>query len=472
MSTYTKDDLLALIRNQSPMTMRQQLLLTAMLSAPAIMAQLSSILMQYIDASMLGRLGAMQAASVGLVSTTTWLFGGLGFALSSGFAVQVAHLVGANDYSAARSVVRQALVTSLIVGVALGAAGMLLSPHLPVWLGGGDDICRDASVYFLIYAAAYPLLMLFYCSAAMLRACGNMKVPSGLSIGLCVLDVVFNFLLIFPQRHYTVAGLEITIPGADLGVTGAALGSALAFLVVSAGMVWYLMRRSPELRMAENSGSFLPTRRCLSRAAKIGSPIALERTVMTSAQIAITAIVAPLGAVAIAANTFAITAESICYMPGYGISDAATTLVGQSLGARRKALTRRFAYITLALGIAIMSLTGALMYAAAPLMMQLMTPNAEIVALGSHILRIEAFAEPMFAASIVCYGIFVGAGDTLMPSILNFCCIWLVRLSLSLALVGSMGLTGVWIAMCIELCVRGVVFLSRFAWGNWMRALK
>ena len=157
MSTYTKDDLLALIRNQSPMTMRQQLLLTAMLSAPAIMAQLSSILMQYIDASMLGRLGAMQAASVGLVSTTTWLFGGLGFALSSGFAVQVAHLVGANDYSAARSVVRQALVTSLIVGVALGVAGMLLSPHLPVWLGGGDDICRDASVYFLIYAAAYQI---------------------------------------------------------------------------------------------------------------------------------------------------------------------------------------------------------------------------------------------------------------------------------------------------------------------------
>ena len=472
MSTYTKDGLLALIRNQSSMTMRQQLLLTAMLSAPAIMAQLSSILMQYIDASMLGRLGAMQAASVGLVSTTTWLFGGLGFAVSSGFAVQVAHLVGANDYSGARSVVRQALVTSLIIGVALGVAGMLLSPHLPVWLGGSDDICPDASTYFLIFSAAYPLLMMFYISSALLRACGNMKVPSVLSIGLDVLDVVFNFLLIFPDRHFTVAGVEVTIPGADLGVMGAALGSAMAFLVVSAIMLWYLLHRSHELNLRGSSGSFRPTRRCLSRAVKIGSPIALERTVMTSAQIAITAIVAPLGAVAIAANTFAITAESICYMPGYGISDAATTLVGQSLGARRPALTRRFAYITLALGIAIMSLTGALMYAAAPLMMQLMTPDAEIVALGSHILRIEAFAEPMFAASIVCYGIFVGAGDTLMPSIMNFCCIWLVRLSLSLVLVNSMGLIGVWIAMCIELCVRGVVFLARFAWGNWMHGLR
>ena len=469
MAAYTKDELLALIRNQSPMTMRQQLLLTAMLSAPAIMAQLSSILMQYIDASMLGRLGALEAASVGLVSTTTWLFGGLGFAVSAGFSVQVAHLVGANDYTGARAVLRQALVTSLAIGVALGVAGMALSPYLPVWLGGDDAICHNATIYFLIFSAAYPLLMMFYMSSALLRACGNMKVPSLLSIGLDVLDVVFNFLLIFPDHHISIAGMEITIPGADLGVMGAALGSALAFLVVSSAMLWYLLRRSPELKISGTSGSFRPTRQCLKRAVKIGSPIALERTVMTSAQIAITAIVAPLGPVAIAANTFAITAESICYMPGYGISDAATTLVGQSLGARRPRLTRRFALITLALGIAIMSLTGALMYAAAPAMMMLMTPDAEIVALGSQILRIEAFAEPMFAASIVCYGIFVGAGDTLMPSIMNFGCIWLVRLSLSILLVGSMGLVGVWIAMCIELCFRGVVFLARFAWGNWMR---
>ena len=469
MAAYTKDELLALIRNQSPMTMRQQLLLTAMLSAPAIMAQLSSILMQYIDASMLGRLGALEAASVGLVSTTTWLFGGLGFAVSAGFSVQVAHLVGANDYTGARAVLRQALVTSLAIGVALGVAGMALSPYLPVWLGGDDAICHNATIYFLIFSAAYPLLMMFYMSSALLRACGNMKVPSLLSIGLDVLDVVFNFLLIFPDHHFSIAGMEITIPGADLGVMGAALGSALAFLVVSSAMLWYLLRRSPELKIRGTSGSFRPTRQCLKRAVKIGSPIALERTVMTSAQIAVTAIVAPLGPVAIAANTFAITAESICYMPGYGISDAATTLVGQSLGARRPRLTRRFALITLALGIAIMSLTGALMYAAAPAMMMLMTPDAEIVALGSQILRIEAFAEPMFAASIVCYGIFVGAGDTLMPSIMNFGCIWLVRLSLSILLVGSMGLVGVWIAMCIELCFRGLVFLARFAWGNWMR---
>ncbi|MGN0214009.1 MAG: MATE family efflux transporter [Muribaculaceae bacterium] len=467
MQTQSKDVLLSLIRLGKPMTLRQQIILTAKLSAPAMLAQLSSIVMQYIDASMLGRLGTNEAASVGLVSTTIWLFGGLGFAISSGFSVQVAHLIGANDYAGARNVLRQAIVTSMLLALGLGALGFAISPHLPLWLGADSAISGDASLYFMVFAAAYPFLMLFYLSSAMLRSCGNMKVPSILSIALDLLDVVFNFLLIFPNHHISIAGVNITLPGADLGVLGASLGSALAFAVIGTIMICYVWRRSPDLNLTRNRGSFRPTAPCLKRAFKIGMPLGIERIVMCGAQIAITAIVAPLGAVAIAANTFGITAESLCYMPGYGISDAATTLVGQSIGARRNDLTRRFAAIALSLGIVIMTLTGAVMYAAAPLMMRLMTPDPNIIALGSEILRIEAFAEPMFAASIVCYGIFVGAGDTLAPSIMNFASIWLVRLTLACALVPSMGLKGVWIAMCIELCFRGIIFLSRLRFGKW-----
>ena len=470
MHAQSKDALLSLIRLGKPMTLRQQLILTAKLSAPAILAQLSSIVMQYIDASMLGRLGTNEAASVGLVSTTIWLFGGLAFAISSGFSVQVAHLIGANDYSGARNVLRQAMVTAMLLAVALGALGIGISHHLPLWLGADNNISHDASLYFMVFAATYPFLMLLYLSSAMLRSCGNMKVPSILSITLDALDVVFNFLLIFPDHHISIAGFNIIIPGADLGVLGASLGTAFACATTGLIMVWYVWRRSPELNLQHNKGSFRPTASCLRRALKIGMPLGLERIVMCGAQIAITAIVAPIGAVAFAANTFGITAESLCYMPGYGISDAATTLVGQSIGAQRNDLTRRFAAIALWLGIIVMSITGAVMFATAPLMMRLMTPDAEIIALGAEILRIEAFAEPMFAASIVCYGIFVGAGDTLAPSIMNFASIWLVRLTLAFVLVPTMALKGVWIAMCIELCFRGVIFLSRLRFGNWNKA--
>lgn len=157
-------------------------------------------------------------------------------------------------------------------------------------------------------------------------------------------------------------------------------------------------------------------------------------------------------------------------MPGYGIADAATTLVGQSKGAGRRMLTQRFARMTVSLGMVVMAFMGLVMYVAAPLMMGIMTPDPEIRELGIMALRIEAFAEPMFAASIVAYGAFIGAGDTVVPSCMNFFSIWAVRLTLAALLAPTMGLQGVWIAMCIELCFRGAIFLVRLLRGKWLGA--
>lgn len=195
----------------------------------------------------------------------------------------------------------------------------------------------------------------------------------------------------------------------------------------------------------------------------------LEHFIMCSAQVLSTVIVAPLGVMSIAANSFAVTAESLCYMPGYGIGDAATTLIGQSIGARRLDLTRRFGFITVGLGMLIMSVMGVVMYCCAPLMMSILTPVEEIVELGTMALRIEAWAEPMFAASIVAYGVFVGAGDTLKPCLMNFVSMWGVRLTLAWCLAPMWGLRGVWVAMCVELCFRGLIFLIRLRGRSWMK---
>lgn len=276
---------------------------------------------------------------------------------------------------------------------------------------------------------------------------------------MCVLDVTFNFFLIFPTRPIILMGIPITMPGAGLGVTGAALGTFLAVLVSGAVLVWFMLFRSKDLKIVGERGSFRPTRRCLHRAFTIGSPMGVERIVMCGAQLVTTAIVAPIGSIAIAAHSFAITVEGLCYMPGYGISEAATTLVGQSLGAGRRNLTRRFAYITVSMGMAVMALMGVVMYVFAPDMLRIMTESGDIISLGSQILRIEAFAEPMFAASIVTYGIFVGLGKTVLPTTINFTSIWVVRLTLAFFLAPTYGLVGVWIAMCVELCVRGTMFL-------------
>ncbi len=457
-----------MIRDGVPMSFSRQLKLTASLAMPAMLAQLSSITMQYIDASMVGHLGADASASIGLVSTTLWLFWGICSAVTTGFSVQVAHKVGAKDFEAARDVLRQSIVAALIFSVVVSAIGIAISQKLPQWLGGTDTICPQSSLYFLIFVSALPLLTVNYLAGGMLRCVGNVRVPSILSVIMCVLDCLFNFMLIFPTRNITIAGLSFTIPGADLGVLGAALGTVLAEAVTAALMFYYAYCRQPELKLRGLHGSYRPKAIIIRKAATISAPMTLEHAVICGAQIAVTTIVAPLGVIAIAANSFAVTAESLCYMPGYGIGDAATTLVGQSYGAGRKDLVRRFAYITVGLGMAVMTIMGIAMWITAPLIMDMMTPVKEIAVLGIEILRIEAWAEPMFAAAIVTYGVFIGVGSTTLPAVMNFASIWIVRLPLAWILAKSMGLKGVWIAMCLELIFRGTIFLVRLLRSRWI----
>ena len=230
----------------------------------------------------------------------------------------------------------------------------------------------------------------------------------------------------------------------------------------------YLLKKSPSLHLRAGE-KMHEIKLTIKKAFRIAIPSAIESLIMGGAQVVQTTIVAPLGTVSIAANSFAVTAESLCYMPGYGIADAATTLVGQSVGARQKELAKSFGRITMMMGMLVMGTTGILMYILAPQIIGIMTPVAEVRDLGAMALRIEAFAEPMFAASIVAYGVFVGAADTIIPCTMNFLSIWGVRLTLAALLAPIYGLRGVWIAMCVELCFRGLIFLVRFERGRWLK---
>ena len=350
-----KDLLLGLIREGRHISRGQRVQLTLLLCGPAIMAQLASVLLEFIDASMVGSLGAGASASIGLVSTTTWIFNGFCIALGQGFSVQLAHRVGAGDFFGARNILRQGMLVVLAFSLILALAGVAIAEPLPRWLGGEASIRPDASAYFLIYAAFLPFMQIGLYGSTMLECSGEMLVPSVLYIVMCVLDVIFNFLLIFPTREVSVLGIEFTMPGAGMGVKGASLGTGIAEVIAGALMMWVLLFRNKNLRIVGEKGSFVPTRECMAKAFDVTGPMWVQNLVMRGAYVASTLIVAPLGAVAIAANSFAIIAESFCYMPGYGMGDAATTLVGQSLGAGRKDLARSFSRITLGLGVGMMS---------------------------------------------------------------------------------------------------------------------
>lgn len=457
-----KRDYLKQLRDGEELTVPQQITMILRLSIPAILAQISSIIMQYIDASMVGHLGSEESAAIGLVSSSTWLMGGLCSAAGIGFTVQIAHKIGADKRAEARNIVKVGLIATLLFSAVVMLAGAAISRALPELLGGGEELHSGASAYFLVYALFIPAFQINSTAGGMLQCSGNMKIPSMLNILMCFFDVVFNYLLIFPTREIVIFGSRIKVFGAGLGVAGAAFGTALAELTVAVLMLYFLLARSEALHLRKGERVRFSAAE-LKKAIRISLPVGIEQIIMCSAYIAATKIVSPLGTASIAANSFSVTAESLCYMPGYGIGSAATAIVGQSIGAGRKELTKRLGWMSVAMGMLLMAVTGFLMYMNAHYMIGFLTDDPEICRLGTRVLRIEAFAEPMYAASIVVSGVLRGAGDTFIPSCLNFCSMWLVRLPLSVLLAPKYGITGVWFAMCIELCVRGLLFLIRMA---------
>ena len=456
-SSKKSDTLLAKIRNGAQLTGREKLELIVELSIPSMLAQITTVMMFFIDAAMVGHLGAAASASIGLVETTTWLMGSILSAVSLGFSVQVAHFIGANDFTRARQVFRHALVCGVAFSVLMALVGASIHQSLPYWLGGKDDIAPMSSGYFLIFSLTLPAVLLFHLMSAMLKSAGEMRVPSLLSIMMCGLDVAFNYLFIYVLK---------------LGVVGAALGTMSAYFFTVIPMAWQAICKNKIIALRLDRTPFVWMGSYVRNAVKISFPVAVQNILMGSAQVVSTLIVAPLGNVAIAANSFAITAESLCYMPGYGVGDAATTLVGQTYGAGRSDLCKNFAHLTIGVGMLVMAFMGVVMFVFAPEMIGFLSPVEEIRQLGAMVLRIEAFAEPFFAAAIVSYAVCVASGDPLNPAAMSLFSMWCVRLTLAYVLAQSYGLRGVWVAMATELTFRGTIFLLRIRRGSWLKGIK
>ena len=454
------------LQNGETLRFKEVLSLTAALSFPAMMAELSTIIMEYVDASMVGSLGADATASIGLVASSTWLFGGIMASCTTGFTVQAAQMLGGRKEEQARNLMKQALIIGLLFSVVMAVIGCAVAKPLPGWLSDEEELFTDSMWYFLIHSAALPAFQMNSLAGGMLQSSGDMRTPALLNILTCTMNVVFNALFIFSSGTITVLG--IPLPGLGLGVAGAALGTSLSMVITASLMLTALLARSPILKLRKGEPMHF-VKDELKRALRIGLPVGVERVITSSAYVAFTSVVAPLGKVALAANSLSITAESLCYMPGYGVGAAASTLVGQSVGAGRKDLAKRMGWICTGFGVFFMTATGALMYAFAPQMLSMLTPDPQVRELGAAVLRIEAFAEPLYAASIVTAGALRGAGDTLAPSILSLISMWGVRIPAAAFLAPRYGLRGAWMAMAGELCFRGLIFLIRMARGRWMK---
>ena len=441
------------MRNGEKLSLKEQLHLIWDLSVPVVLAQLSSIAMTYIDASMVGHLGEREGAAIGLVASSTWLIWGICFACTMGFTVQVAHLLGAKKNDEARNLVKMSTLLNGLLAFVFAVAVCAVSPFVPTWLGGSEEIYQDSFVYFFVFALSIPICHFNSLAGGMLQSAGEMKIPSIMQVLMGIFNIVLNYVFIYIF---------------DMGVKGAAIATFIARFLTTVPLIVFLLCKCEPLKLRKGEKIYFKKEYFLN-AAKIGFPTAFEQIIMTGGQVAFTRIVSPLGSTALSANSFAITAESLCYMPCYGLASAATTITGQCYGSGQKKLTWNFGWLTTIVGMIFMVFTGVLMFVFARKMISFISPEPAVIALGAEILMIEAFSEPFYGASLVASGAMRGTGDTFVPSVFKFVSMWGVRIPLAIFLRSKYGLLGVWAAMSFELFVRGILFLIRL-WGkNWIK---
>ena len=440
------------------------------LSWPTILEQIAFTVLNFSDTAMVGVLGAACTAAVGITAPVLWLVNGIIAAVSVGFSVQVAQDVGAGEMNRASSVIRQAFVFSLLSGALLTVVCLLLSPTLPALMGAEDEVLPLARQYFGVVCFSFFFNCLETVMAATLRCMGNTRTPMTANTIAIFLNILLNWLLIFPPLTLHLGEKAIVIPRANMGPAGAALGTVLSIAAATILILIPLVRGKGELKL-NLSGKFFFDLPVLGRAAFLGIPVALERITMSLGQAVFLRIVSTMGTTAVAAHHLAVQAESLSYLPSFGFSVAATTLVGQSVGASQPERGLNFGRIAANMGLICMSVTGVLLFVLSAPIISLFTRDAAVIALGGSLLRVVAFAQPGEAWAEIYTGALRGAGDSRWPFYINLVGVWGIRVLLAVIFVFGfgLGLQWVWVAMLADLTFRGIVCRRRFLRQSWYR---
>ena len=439
------------------------------LAWPCVLENLSVIMISFVDAAMIGALGPAATAAVGLNATPSWLLGGIVQSLGVGGTALVARLMGGGEREEAGRVSGIVFRMSLVLSAFLTALMLLGAPAVPVIMNGDPAIRPDAVRYMRFLALGFIPHYTGICMGALLRGAGDTRTPMISGLMSNFLNIILNFFLIYESRGITVLGVSVHVWGAGFGVAGAAGASALATGIAGLYVLWSLARKKSVLKVrwaAQWDGQV--ARRVL----RVAYPAALERAAINLGQMVFARMVSSVDINTFAAHNQAIQVESMGYMPAYGFSAAATTLVGQSLGAKKADDARLYGGRAILLCLGLLCVIGAVMYAFAPFLISLLTPDAEVRRIGAMLIRICAFEQPFNAIHIVTSGALRGAGDTKVPFLCGLISMWGVRILFAWItgiLLGG-GVAAFWWCMVADLGVRSLFLLLRFRQGGWINA--
>ncbi len=395
------------------------------LAWPTMLQELLQTAVQYIDTAMVGSLGTAATAAVGATTTINWLVNSTISAVGIGFLAFISQAYGAGDKNLAKRASSQAVLLTVISGLVFTVLSLGLSPFVPEWMQVEPEIQSMASAYFFVLYSPMLFRAAIIIFGTVLRAVGDTKTPMIVGLFVNVINVILNFVLIYPTRVVEVFGFKLTLLGAGWGVVGAAAASAIAFVFGGVAITLRYLRH-PEV--SPKGQSFKFDKEILRPCFKVALPNALQRFGTCMGYVAFAAMVNSLGEVSTAAHTIANTVESAFYIPGYGMQAAAATLAGNALGAKDNEKIKALCRMLVLMEVVLMIISGGLLFVFAPKMMTLFSKDSLVIALGTTVLRMVALSEPFFGVSIIVEGMMQGMGKTVMPFVANILGMWGIRI--------------------------------------------
>lgn len=416
------------------------------LAFPTVIEQILSTLLQYIDTAMVGRLGEQATASVSITTNVTWLVNSAPTAIGTAALVLISKAYGANDFEFVKKLLNQAFILACASGVVLGAVSIALSPLIPVWMGAEDAVCPQASRYFFIISLPLIFRSLSTVMGYSLRAVRNTKTPMIISAVSNGLNIVLNYILIYVF---------------SLGVEGAAVASAVSYAMSGILMVNACRKNKYfkwNIKSARNDKSIL------KEYIRLGTPVFGSSAVSCLGYVVFASLVSGMGTTVFAAHSIAVTAETIFYVPGYGLRSAASTLVGNARGERSVKKLKDVSKLSVFLTVVVMVISGAVLYFGSTLLMSVFTPSERVIELGSAMLKIVAFSEPFFGLMVVLEGIFYGLGHTKYAFFVETAGMWAVRILFTFLCVRvwKFGLSAVWYCMIADNICKALMFALPF----------
>lgn len=453
-------------REKQNLLNKEMIIVILSLAWPTMLEQLMQTTVQYIDTAMVGSLGTQATAAVGATGTINWLVSGSIGALSIGFLSYIAKACGAGDLKNAKRAAGQACFMVLVAGIFFTVLTVGVSGRLPVWMQVDENIQKLAGTYFLILYAPMLFRTATIIFGNVLRAVGDTKSPMKIGVIVNFLNVILNFLFIYPTREVEIGNKCITVYGVGWGVLGAATASAIAF-AIGGILITVVLFRHPLI--SPGGQSIRPQWDILQPCLKVAVPNMLQRFGTSLGYVFFAAMINSIGEVATAAHTIANTVESLFYIPAYGMQTAAATLAGNAYGARDNKKMQETSRVFIPIEIGLMFITGSALFVVAPAFMGIFSDNQEVITLGATVLRMVAVTEPFYGFSIIVEGFMQGVGKTREPFIYNIIGMWGIRI------VGSfictqwlgMGLVSAWMCMILHNLLLFTMFLITYIKKTW-----